>query len=148
MRRSWIVMALLIAATLPLGAQGMEDSTRCFRFDRAYFGYPPARTPIVTLTARRHPEPRLGPAGYVIELPTLRPDSAERERRQLYSGWAPLYRDSVIVVWRNAFAGHRMRLLVRGDSLVGVDRFLTDDRQRAAARPSRVRAVRVACPSV
>jgi len=147
MRTSWIVVSLLVAAVSPLGAQGMADSTRCFRFDRAYFGYPPHRTPIVALTPLRHPEPRLGTAGYVIELPTLRPDSAERERRQLYSGWAPLYRDSVIVVWRNAFAGHRMRLMVRDDSLVGVDRFLTDDRQRTA-RPARARAVRVACPSV
>jgi len=142
-----MLVPVLLALGSSLGAQEIADSTRCYRFDRAYFGYPPQTTSVVALTALRHPEPRLGSAGHVIELPTLRPDSAERERRQLYSGWAPLHRDSVIVVWRNAFAGHRMRLSVRGDSLVGIDRFLTDDRQRAA-RPSRARAVRVACPSL
>jgi hypothetical protein len=147
-RTSWIVVPLLLAAAAaPLAAQDIADSTRCYRFDRAYFGYPPHRTAVVALTPRHHPEPRLGTLGHVIELPTLRPDSAERERRQLYSGWAPLRRDSVIVVWRNAFAGHRMRLLVRGDSLVGIARFLTDDAAAPVVRPGRARAVRVACPS-
>jgi hypothetical protein len=40
-----------------------------------------------------------------------------------------------------------MRLLVRGDSLVGIARFLTDDAAAPVVRPGRARAVRVACPS-
>ncbi|MDB4887850.1 MAG: hypothetical protein JWN79_3288 [Gemmatimonadetes bacterium] len=136
----------LVCLPALVSAQGAADSTRCFRFDRAYFGYPPDETPVLALTPQRHPEPRLGSEGRVIELPTLRPDSAEREHRQRYSGWAPLRGDSVIVVWRNGFAGYRMRLAVRGDSLVGIERFLTDDRLRTV-RPSRASAVRVACPS-
>lgn len=146
MRTTGLLLALLVSCTPALArAQQRTDSTRCYRFDRSYFGYPPDETAVLALTAERHPEPRLGTEGRVIELPTLRPDSAERLLRQRYSGWAPLHSDSVIVVWRNAFAGYRMRLAVRGDSLVGIERFLTDDRVRAV-RPSRATAVRIACP--
>ena len=146
--RPSVIAATLLLACMPgtTVAQNRFGETRCFRFDKPYFGYPNLTTPIVALTPVRHPEPRLGSEGRVLDLPTLRPDSAERERRQLYSGWAPLHRDSVIVVWRNAFAGYRMRLAVRGDSLVGIGRFLTDSQPRAV-RPGRVRAVRTSCPS-
>jgi hypothetical protein len=147
MRNSSLILlaSVLVFAPRVVAAQNLSDSTRCFRFDKSYFGYPPLETPVVALTPQHHPEPRLGSEGRVIELPTLQPDSAERDRRQRYSGWAPLRTDSVIVVWRNAFAGYRMRLAVRGDSLVGIGRFLTDDRIRAV-RPSRVTAARISCP--
>jgi hypothetical protein len=142
-------LALLLAAIVPClaRAQNAPDSARCYQFDRAYFGYPPQETAVLQLTPRHHPEPRLGTEGRVIELPTLHPDSAQREQRQRYSGWAPLRADSVIVVWRNGIAGYRMRLAMRGDSLIGISRFLTDDRLRSV-RPSRTTAVRVGCPRV
>jgi hypothetical protein len=145
MRPTRLLLVLLLLPAIGAAQRNAPDTTRCFRFDRAYFGYPPNTTPVLALTPARHPEPRLGTEGHVIELPTLRPDSAERVGRQLYSGWAPLREDSVIVVWRNAFAGYRMRLAVRGDSLVGIARFNTDQRDRTT-RPGRARAVRVACP--
>lgn len=149
MRSALLLAALALLAPPCLAAQQAQpglDAVSCYRFDKPYFGYPPASTAILALLPTRHPEPNLGSQGRVVELPTLRPDSAARATRQLYSGWAPLRRDSVIIVWRNGLAGHRMRLAVRNDSLVGIGRFLMDDRV-GAVRPGRVRAVRIDCPA-
>ncbi len=66
-------------------------------------------------------------------------------------GISPAWRvgptDSVEAFWSTGFVGTRLRLAVRGDTLVGGAQAFTDARGGAPDPTASARAVRVACPA-
>lgn len=104
---------------------------------------------IVMLSSQRH-QGRGGPAlsagARTLVPPTMRVDSAQRNRWLDSSYWRTPSGDTLQVVWRNGLSGPVFRLQVRGDTLQGHVRFTTDIAGRQPQEEP-ARALRVVCPS-
>jgi hypothetical protein len=144
----------------------------CYRFDQAYFtaavqdsrgeyvGIESTRVVQLTLTLTRIPVggDKAVQQPFTLRLPELNilPEEARSYAKQ--SHWAIIGADSIRVSWWNGLFGPSFRLVVRGDSLIGVQSFGSDIASGSTTRGDTVfihfaepvwepaTAVRVACP--
>jgi hypothetical protein len=161
--RAWLIIASAVAAaSLWPGAHlsGQQGrSLGCLRFDRAYFqwaGRPVAggdfvidSSRIIRLDTMPH---RIGfpgeipPNARVVAVPTMKVDSDATARWQMASFWRTIATDSIELQWHNGLFGPVLRLEVRGDSVRGRVRFLTD-RVGVEPRVEPATGSRIACPT-
>jgi hypothetical protein len=138
--------------------QGQSGIVGCWRFDQDYFsviGRDPATGALLSLRTaelRFLEEPPPAPdVSYPQSRHAVRPipfeiEGSTRHRWLANSGWEPLGADRVTVRWYNGLFGPDFRLAVRGDTLRGVVRHLSDQ-AGAPNEPAPASAVRIGCPA-
>ena len=150
------LLAAIAAAALKLHAQQPAESAAVHRLSGCYritlgswsgplpaTGMPAAHTPPAHFRLDTVAVQGRFASGYVVE-----PHALARQRRGVRpASWRPLGGDSLSVVWSTGFVGVTLRLVARGDTLVGRARTLHD--AHAAGEPpdpeASVTAVRVRC---
>jgi hypothetical protein len=144
------VLILAISFALPSGSLVAQASTNdeCYDFGRRFFLTPAPdsksgyakydSSAVVRLVGFRDSE-----VGAVVPL-DARMDRWQLRNYARLSGWARAEPNRISVSWHNGFSGPVFDGVVRGDSIVGSIRFMTDHgRER---EPENARAVSVACP--
>lgn len=150
---TWLAVEPVVASR---DATALE--ARCYRFDRAYFGWvgrPPNggevlidSSRIIRLDTMPHASrgSQWAPSdAFAVSVPAMRVDTFTARRWHEMSFWRPITADSIEIHWRNGLYGPVLRLLVRGDSVHGRMQYTTDI-VGAEPRPESATGARVECP--
>ena len=140
----------LLVSSSALDAQELGEADACYRFDRHYFSWFSRRssstdsTAVVLLAAQVQPG-RRPPDTRALIPPSMVTDTFVMNGWLSRSGWRFIAADSISVWWYNGLHGPTFRFAVRGDSLGGQYRYLSDIVD--APSTERASAIRVTCPA-
>lgn len=150
------VVMMLFANAACAAAQSPSRIAGCYDFpnaDGGYFGWmtwdPVSRVSVHRNSIVQLDAARLRRFGRLrtlrrLRVPALQDSTAEK--RHALSNWRPLGRDSLALDWSDGHGGLRVRVAVRGDSLVGIASHFGDVLGGPPPRWFPIHGVRVTCP--